>query len=779
MRMTYLGIVLAVSLLNLAAMAEPDPFSNDWHFIRDDVSQAQMPEFDDVSWESVTLPHTARIEALPAGKNARQWQGICWYRKSFTLPASARDKEIFLKFDGAMNSAEIWMNGNTAGKFMGGYLPYVMDISKVAQPGKTNVIAIRLDNRDNPTTGPKPLADLDFNLYGGIYRPAHLIIQDKLHITDPNFADEVAGGGMFVTFPRVSKEEATVRLQTNVKNDSERSRKFFVKTTVLDAKGKVVAATKSDVLTLTAGTDDNVIQDICVSKPSLWSPQSPSLYQIRSEIVEDGNTIDSKQTRAGIRRIEISKDGFVINGQKLFLRGCNRHQEYPFIGNALSDAAQYRDALKIKEAGFDYVRCSHYPPSPAFLDACDELGIVVMDSLFGWQYFNQDPAFAEQKYSECRQMIRRDRNHPCVALWEVSLNESDMPKSFIARANAIAHEEYPGNQCYTAGWKRGYDVFLQARQHGGCRGITNVPCIISEYGDWEYYAQNAGFEQDKWKDLQPAERSSRQDRGDGEIRLLQQAANFQEAHNDDLKTTAFADGIWVMFDYSRGYAEDLETSGVMDVFRLPKFGYWFYRSQRDADELIAGKKIGPVLFIANDWTTNSPLDVRVFSNCEEVALYLNGKLIERRKPDVSRTTTNLKHPPFTFHLDAFHAGMLKATGYINGQEVVSAQRRTPDDVKKIVLKFDTGGKPVSSNGKDTVLCHAMLEDEYGTIVPATSMPVQFNVTGQAKLIGNNPAKCETGIASILLETSGPDVTVSATYNPGDLRSSAGLPNDSR
>ncbi len=731
------------------ACAEDLPFDNGWRFIRTDAAQAQTPGFDDYAWEKITLPHTAHVEALIAGKNSPQWQGICWYRKSFELPVTARNKIIWLKFDGAMNAAEIWINGRPAGTFQGGYLPYVMDISHLLLPGQTNLVAVRLDNRDNPITGPKPLADLDFNLYGGLYRNAHLLIKDKLHITDPMQVDKVAGGGIFVTFPSVSKESATVNVQTHVQNNANVPRTFALKTTLLDAKGKITATTNS-TFTLGAGTDQTFDQQFFIAHPKLWSPQSPNLYQLRSELIELDNVVDSELTRVGIRRIEITKDGFSINGEKMFLRGCNRHQEYPYIGNALSDAAQYRDALKIKEAGFDYVRCSHYPQAPAFLNACDELGIVVVDSIFGWQYFGKDPAFTDLKLQECRELVRRDRNHPCVILWEVSLNESDMPKSFIERANAIAHEEYPGDQCFTAGWKHGYDVFMQARQHGGCVGITNQPCLVSEYGDWEYYAQNAGLDQAKWKDLQPVERSSRQLRGDGEVRLLQQALNFQEAHNDDLKTTAFADGIWVMFDYNRGYAPDLESSGVMDIFRLPKFSYWFFRSQREPDELVAGKKIGPVIFIANDWTTNSPLDVRVFSNCEEVALYLYGRLLEKRRLDDSRVTTNLKHAPFTFHPAQFEPGTLRAVGYIGGHKAATYERQTPGQPDALVLHFDAGDKPFAANGKDMIFCRANVNDQNSTLVSTANEPVFFGVTGQAQLIGDNPISSEAGIATILL-----------------------------
>ena len=754
-RWLFAALLFSGALYARATESASIPFDAQWRFIRADVPQAQTPESDDQTWETVTLPHTAHTEPLVTGRGARQWQGICWYRKTFELPPKTRDKEIFLRFDGAMNTADIWVNGQSAGRFMGGYLPYVMDISKLAHPGETNVIAVRLDNRDNPVTGPKPLADLDFNLYGGLYRDAHLVIKDKLYITDPTLADKIASGGVFVTFPVVTKTQAVISVKTHVQNQDAIPRTFVVKTILLNAKGKKVSSVESAAVELAAGAEREITQEISVANPELWSPQSPYLYQVRSELVAKGEVADAEQTRIGIRRIRITRDGFWINDEKMFLRGCNRHQEYPYLGNAVPDDAQYRDALKIKEAGFDYVRLSHYPQSPAFLDACDELGLVVMDSILGWQYFNPDPAFAGQKFQECRQLVRRDRNHPSVILWEVSLNESDMPQSFIERANAIAHEEYPGDQCYTAGWEKGYDVFIQARQHGGCRGITNRPCLVSEYGDWEYYAQNAGFAQDQWQDLQPAERSSRQLRGDGEARLLQQALNFQEAHNDDLKTSAFADGVWVMFDYNRGYAPDLESSGVMDIFRLPKFSYWFFRSQRDAGELIAGRPLRPVIYIANYWTADSPLEVRVFSNCEEVALYLNGKLVERRRADTSRVSTHLKHAPFTFKPDRFQPGTLQAVGYIGGREVTRCERRTPGELDELTMEFDLSGRPFAGGDKDMTFCYASLKDKTGTLVPAARVPIFFGITGLAQLGGDNPIMSEAGTATILVASDIP------------------------
>ncbi len=509
----------------------------------------------------------------------------------------------------------------------------------------------------------------------------------------------------------------------------------------------------SDPVYLDAGQNRGVRLDIGVVAPALWSPRTPDLYVLHTALIEDGVVVDDDTTRIGIRRIHMSADGFRINGERMFLRGTNRHQEYPYIGYALSDAAQYRDAKKIKDAGFDYVRLSHYAHAPAFMAACDELGLVVMDCIPGWQFFNrEDPAFTAIQYDNCRRLLRRDRNHPCVVLWEVSLNETDMPDEFIRTTHAIAHEEYPGDQCYTCGWTEGYDVFIQARQHGGCRDVTDRPCVVSEYGDWEYYAQNAGLEQEAWADLAPDEANSRQLRWHGEAALLQQATNFQEAHNDNRKTIAFADGLWVMFDYNRGYAPDIESSGCMDLFRLPKLSHAFFRSQRPAGERLRHAVSGPMVFIASHWTPASSTTVRVFSNCEEVALHLDGQLIERRRPDGNRISTHLAHPPFTFDLGRFRPGTLEAIGYIGGRQVASHTVRTPGTVERMALWVDESGRPFAMDGKDVAFLHAELTDARGTTVPNAWENVFFGTTGDLTLVGANPFSSDAGIASILVQT---------------------------
>lgn len=723
-------------------------FNPGWRFLLGDVEGAERAAFDDGAWDTATLPHTARVESLVTGEpgsETYQWQGVCWYRKRFPLSPESAGRKVLLNFDGAMNVADVWLNGEYLGRHRGGWLPFGFDVSGLVREGE-NLVAVRLDNRDNPVTGPKPLAQLDFNPYHGIYRNVRLVIKDPLHITDPILAGQPAGGGVFVTYPDVSPVAATVRVRVHVRNDGPNARTFLVRAVLLDGTRGIVADGFSDPVRLAPGEARQVVQDLEVVAPALWSPHAPHLYRLRTEVVEDGAVVDEETICAGIRRIAISAAGFEINGERMFLRGTNRHQEYPYVGYALSDAAQFRDARKIKDAGFDYIRLSHYPHAPAFMKACDELGLVVMDCIPGWQYFNRDdPAFTALQYENCRRMIRRDRNHPCVILWEVSLNETDMPAEFIRTTHALAHEEYPGDQCYTCGWTEGYDVFIQARQHGGCREVTDRACVVSEYGDWEYYAQNAGLEQEAWANLAPDAANSRQLRWHGEAALLQQATNFQEAHNDNRTTVAFADGLWVMYDYNRGYAPDIESSGCMDLFRLPKFSYAFFQSQRPPSE-------GPVVFIASYWTPRSSTDVRVFSNCEEVALRLNGQPVERRHPDADRISTHLARPPFSFRLGRFRAGTLEAIGYVGGREAARHAVRTPGGVARLDLRLDRSGRPFALDGKDVAFVHADLRDARGTTVPDTWENVSFGAVGHVTLVGANPFTSEAGVASILLQT---------------------------
>jgi beta-galactosidase len=749
----------------VAALAAPSrgvqTLGNGWRFTRvEDAATASeapaAPAFDDTAWDSVSLPHTARMEGVVTGAPGTptaQWQGICWYRRAISVDASAAGARVWLRFGAAMNVAALWLDGRPLGTNLGGFTPFAFDITDRIVPGRSSLLAVRLDNRDNAVTGPKPLADLDFNMYGGLYRAVELVIKDALHITDPILADRPGSGGVLVQTLAASAEQATVRAQVHVRNAGATDRRFVVRHRLVAANGRTVATYTAPAATLAAGADSDVTAELTVPRPALWHPRAPSLHTLHTDLLEAGRVIDAERTRVGIRRFSVGADGLRINGERIFLRGTNRHQEYPYLGYAVPDDAQHRDARLIKDAEFDYIRLSHYPHAPAFMDACDELGILVMDCIPGWQYFNRrDAAFTELQYENVRRMMRRDRNHACVLLWETSLNETDMPAEFVARSHAIGHAELPGDQTFTCGWTAGYDVFIQARQHGGCVNVKDKACVVSEYGDWEYYAQNAGLSQTEWANLVPDHANSRQLRWHGEKRLLQQATNFQEAHNDNRKTIAFADGLWVMFDYNRGYAPDIESSGCADLFRVPKPSYDFFRSQRDATERLPGGIGGPMVRIASDWTADSSTAVRVFSNAEEVELRLNGTRVARRRPDRDRLSTHLAHPPFTFAVPRFEAGVLEATAFIGARAVATHRVRTPGAPSALRLRLDEQDRPFGARGSDAAFLHASLVDANGTLAVQAWENVRFGATGAVRIVGANPYSTEAGVASTVLTT---------------------------
>lgn len=735
-------------------------FNDNWDFIRvgEEIS------------ETVTLPHTARLEALVTGQSGvgdenEQWQGVCRYKKVFNLPKEYINKKIYIHFEAAMNVADVYINDMHIMKHMGGFVPFTVDITDYAKFDEDNVILVELDNRDNAVTGPKPLNILDFNLYHGLYRNVYLVIKEPIHISDPILANKTASGGLFITYPEVTTQRAVVQIQTHINNYYDSLKEVKVKTSLIDAEGNLVKTTLSENVIINAVSHMEVTQMITIENPKLWSVNTPYLYNVMVELLVNEDIVDFEIQRIGIRHFKITEDGFWLNGEKMFLRGANRHQEYPYIGYAIPDDAQYREAKRIKEAGFDYIRLSHYLHSPAFMDACDELGLLVMNCIPGWQYYG-DNDFEELQYQNTREMVRRDRNHACVLLWEASLNETGMPDYFIKKTHEIVHQEYPGDQCFTCGWMKGYDVFGQARQHGGCVGIGDYPCVVTEYGDWEYYAGNQGFNQDDWENLKPSERNSRQLRGDGEIRLLQQAVNYQEAHNDNRKTKAFADSIWVMYDYNRGYAEDIEASGIMDIFRLPKFSYYFFKSQRDAYIRFEGVSLGPMVYIASYWSDKSPLKVKVYSNCEEVALYLNGRLMEKKVSDNDKLSTNLAHPPFTFSLPSFESGELRAEAFISGKVCAEHTAKTALEPKGLKLLLEDG---VSEFNKgDIFFVYANVVDENGTVVSKAENLVHFTLDGPAELIGQNPIKAEAGIAAILVKVTGDIGTIKITTSSEGL-----------
>lgn len=719
--------------------------NTDWEFAKSD-SDISLDKLSTLQWQNIHLPHTPHLEPQIVNN---QWKGLAFYRKNLSFSESIKHKRVFLRFEAAMNTADVWLNGIHLYRNNGGFLPFTVDITDHLIGSKNNKLLVKLNNHDNPSIGPKPLHLLDFNTYGGIYRNVQLIVKPSLHITDEILADKAGSGGVFVQYPKVSNEEAEISTLTHINNTSNESRSFELSQQLFF--GETLITEYAERHTFKAGVNKQLTIKLLVPRPKLWSPKSPSLYRLVTTIREDNRVIDSQDTVIGIREFAFNENNqLLINGQVTFLRGVNRHQEYPYLGYAISDAAQYRDAVHIKSAGFDYVRVAHYPMANAFMHAADELGLVVLNAIPGWQYYSFSKSFNRYIVDSCKKMIRRDRNHPSVLAWECSLNETEMPSGVVANLHQTVKQEYPS--AFSAGWVSGYDIYLQARQHRLQHyEEPKVPYIVSEYGDWEYYAQNAGLSQDSWQDLSPAHRNSRQLLSDGEKRLLQQATNIQESHNDNFTTPAFADGYWVMFDYNRGYADDLEASGIMSLFRLPKFSYYFFQSQRSSDEVSTKYDSGPMIYIASNWDKNASLDVRVFSNMPNIKLFLNDEDVSNKRQEITKNADNLVSAPAVFTLDSFEAGELKAVAYENGLEVVSHRVTTPGEPTRIEVSLGLSKVALQYERGDTVFAYAQLKDKDGFNSFESGIGVQFEVTGDIELIGPSIVTTERGIASALLK----------------------------
>lgn len=728
-----------------ASSAEVVSFNQNWEFQK---SLPKAKSYQPISkqWQVVNLPHTPKLEPLLVND---QWQGIAFYRKSFSAEHNWQDKTLYLRFEGAMKVAKVWLNGTLLGEHLGGYLPFTFDITDTVSFSKENELLVELNNKDNYVTGPKPLHLLDFNTYGGLYRDVNLLVKPPIHISDEMQTAMPARGGQLISTEVKPDRTAIVKIQTDIRNASAKNSDIKLKHTLYFEQQKIAEvadkqATKANDNTLFTST-------INVPKPRLWHPDTPHLYTLVTEVLVEEKRVETVTNRVGIRTFRFNeKHELLINGKKTFLRGVNRHQEYPHVGYATSAEADYRDAYLIKSAGFDYVRLSHYPHSKGFMKAADELGLVLIDAVLGWQYYSPLPEFEQQIYQTCRDMIRRDRNHPSVLAWECSLNEASMPEHFVNQMKEIVEEELPGS--FSAGWQDQYDIYLQARQHRLQHYKTPTqPYNVSEYGDWEYYAQNAGLNQDAWGDLKEEERTSRQLISSGERRLIQQATNLQEAHNDNLNTPAYSDGYWVMFDYNRGYADDLEASGIMSIFRQPKYSYYFYQSQRSPHQMSDKYQSGPMVYIASDWTSESATQIRVYSNTQQVSLYLNGKLIETARPAKTEISGNLAYPPFYFELPKFIAGELKAIGLINGEAVSEHIVRTPLKPNKLILQVAENGKAINKQNGDVILVNALLLDRNGTVVPSNDLLTTFKISGAASLANMGDIKTQKGIATAVIQ----------------------------
>lgn len=740
-------------------------FNNGWRFMRGDVKEAQKTDFDDTSWEIISTPHT--VELMPAeASGCRNYQGIAWYRKRFVIPSDAVNKEVFIHFEAIMGKQKFYLNGQLVKENAGGYLPVTIDLSSFGtHAGDTCMLAVMADNSNDKSYPPgKTQYTLDFAYHGGIYRDVWMICKNKLAITDAIGAQKVAGGGVFVHFDNISSENADIYVDTELHNNHSTSKTVVLETTITDKSGVLIKkiVSKSSVK---AGESKTIHQKTNILKPQLWSPESPDLYHVNLMVKEGKTNIDGGYVRIGIRKAEFrGKEGFWLNDKPYGqLIGGNRHQDFAYVGNALPNSQQWRDVKRLRDAGCVIIRTAHYPQDPAFMDACDELGMFIIVATPGWQFWNKDPNFEKLVYENTRNMIRRDRNHPCVLLWEPILNETAFPEEFSINSLKITKEEYPyagapgaAADLHSAGVAASYDVvYGWPTDEGKVRQSVFTREFGENVDDW--YAHNA---------------NNRASRSWGEKPMLTAALSLADSYDAMFHTTGqFTGGaLWHPFDHQRGYHPDPYWGGIFDAFRQPKYAYYMFKSQVNPGLELKNISTGPMVFVANEITPFSDKDIVVFSNCDSVRLTAyEGK--SWTKP-VVKAKNHIPHAPVVFE-NVFNFWEMRdytykqkkpqmvsflVEGIINGKVVCSENKMPSRRSTKIRLYIDELGKKLVADGSDFVVVVAEITDDNGNVRRLAKDNISFSVEGEAEIIGDqnigaNPRAVEWGSAPVLIRST--------------------------
>lgn len=759
-----------------------------WRFHKGAVEGAETKEFNDKDWTVVSLPDG--IEYLPTeASGCINYQGEVWYRKHFTPDAALKGKKLFLHFEAIMGKSKVFVNGKLLTEHFGGYLPVIADVTDVLDWNGDNVIAVWADNSDDPSYPPGKAQDvLDYTYFGGIYRDCWLIAHNNVFITDPNYENEVAGGGLFVAFGKVSDALAEVQLKIHVRNATKNPFSGRVEYMLLQPDGTEVARL-SDKIQVKVGRATTVSDRMPVKQPMLWTPSTPTLYNLLVRVLDkEGNVIDGYRRRIGIRSIEFKgKDGFFLNGRPYGkpLIGANRHQDFAVVGNAVANSIHWRDAKKLKDVGMEIIRNAHCPQDPAFMDACDELGLFVIVNTPGWQFWNDAPEFAQRVYSDIRNVVRRDRNHPSVWLWEPILNETWYPADFAKNTRDIVDAEYPYPYCYSGSDSeaRGHENFPVYFAHP-----ANMQDASKEIDPTKtYFTREWGDNVDDWSSHNSPSRVAR-NWGEQPMRVQAQhyACPYYPVTSYDVlykQSPQHVGGcLWHSFDHQRGYHPDPFYGGLMDVFRQPKYSYYMFMAQRPAVKNDRNAGSGPMVYIAHEMTPFSGKDVTVYSNCDEVRLTFNkgGKTYTYKK---DKNRPGMPSPVITFP-DVYDFMMdkafsrtqkqddvyLLAEGLIDGKVVATHKVVPARRPEKILLWMDNEGTDLKADGSDFVTVVAAVADKNGNIKRLNNYNIRFSIEGEGRLLGGpgvlaNPVPVKWGTAPVLVQS---------TLKPGKIRITASV-----
>jgi len=684
---------------------------------------AAAANFDDRSWRKLNVPHDWAVEQ-PFSSNTNASHGfkaigrnfpdasIGWYRKAFQIPATDKGKHISIAFDGVFRNSIVWVNGFYLGTEPSGYTGFEYNISEYLNYGGENVIAVRVD---------ATMEEGWFYEGAGIYRHVWLNKISPLH---------VATDGSFVT-ATVKNNAADVSAQVTLINESLKNKTVDIVQTILNAEGKPVANTSSKQISFSSYQQKDISVSIPVSNPVLWSLETPYLYKLSTDVIEDGHIIDHYETTFGIRTISFdAAKGFFLNGKPVKIHGTNNHQDHAGVGVALPDALQDYRIKKLREFGVNAYRCSHNPPTPELLDACDRLGMLVIDE-------NRLMGVASTHYEYMKRFMLRDRNHPSIISWSIGNEEWGIEGNELGAGIASSMQAFTKSIDSTR--------FITAAVSGGWRkGISNVIDVmgynyIGQINTDEHHAEFPN--QPSWGTEEGSTRATRGVYFDDQKKQLIAAYDKKPYPNfysieDGWKHYAARDYlagmfIWTGFDYRGeptpfGFPSTGSYFGMLDQCGFAKDNVYYLKSWW-TDE--------PTLHILPHWNLpagqaswkgkeGQEIDVWVYSNCDEVELFLNKKSVGK------------KQMPKNGHLEwkvKYSAGALSAIGYTNGKKLITETVKTTD--QPVSIQLNAQQPTIKADKEDISIITVAVNDRNNLQVPTANDEIQFSVSGPGKIIG--------------------------------------------
>ncbi len=732
----------------------------DWLFHLDDIAgnDAAKPAYDDSQWQRINVPHDyvqlGAYDAHDVKNHGYLPFKPAWYRKHFTIPASAQGKILRLDFDGVFRDSEVWLNGQRLGQHSSGYTPFSYDITQIAKPGAENVITARVDPRQFEGW---------WNEGGGIYRHVWLTTLAPLH---------VAQYGTYVvsTVPNGDQgahDLANLTIQTTVENNGTASANYQVVSDILGPDGNVIKSVKADA-TVPANGQTNTEQQTDIQNPQLWSIDSPLLYQLRTTILQDGTSVDATTTTFGIRTIRYDADkGFFLNGKHVEIQGTANHQDFAGVGIAVPDSLQPWRVEQLKKMGCNAWRTAHNPPSDALLDACDRQGMMVMDEnrhLGDAQTPKSPSGTTCQNFSDLDTMILRDRNHPSIIMWSMCNEETLQGKPEGAQLLSQMMQEvhrYDTTRPITCAMSGGWLT----------NGMADVEDIVGiNYSTRVYdkvhkrYPHKALFGSEDTN-----QKTTRGEYADDRATGMCSAYNLSDKDWLAVVNRPFMDGsfTWTGFDYKGepnpyGWPDVSNNTGLMDCCGFPKDKYYYFES------CWSDKPMVHLLPSSWNWKEGQTIRVLAFSNAKQVELFLNGK---------SLGTKDVPHDDYVEWEVPYQPGQLVAKAYNNGQTVATDTQETTGAPASIQLSVDRTA--LQAGQEDAVVAKVSILDDKGRVVPDADNRVTFQLGEGGTILGvsnGNPADHDTDKADNRKAFHGRCIAVvEAGSQPGTLQLTATSP----